>query len=88
MSTDVESKVLDIVATQSGKDRSSLTTASTLKELEVDSLEAIEIVFEIEEAFGIQLAQEQGRLDTETLQSLVDAVNAALAAPDSSATAA
>ncbi|HVI56417.1 MAG TPA: phosphopantetheine-binding protein [Luteibacter sp.] len=87
MTADAESRVLDIVAAQSGKDRATLTTASTLKELEVDSLEAIEIVFEIEEAFGIQLAQEQGRLDTETLQSLVDAVNAALAEPGRSAAA-
>lgn len=82
MTTDVEARVLDIVATQSGKDRATLTTATTLKEMEVDSLEAIEIVFEIEESFGIQLAQEQGRMETETLQSLIDAVEAALAGAD------
>ncbi|QWT20444.1 acyl carrier protein [Bacillus sp. NP157] len=79
MNAAVEARVLDIVAKQSGKDRSTLTTATTLKDLDVDSLEAIEIVFEIEEAFGIQLADDQGRGDNESLQNLIDAVEAAVA---------
>jgi acyl carrier protein len=79
MNDDVESRVLDIVARQSGKDRAAVTTETTLKDLGVDSLEAIEMVFEIEEAFGIQLADDQARDGSETLQGLVDAVHAALA---------
>lgn len=79
MNDDVESRVLDIVARQSGKDRAAVNTETTLRDLGVDSLEAIEMVFEIEEAFGIQLADDQSRDGSETLQGLVDAVHVALA---------
>ncbi|HEY4090191.1 MAG TPA: acyl carrier protein [Luteibacter sp.] len=88
MNTDVASRILDIVARQSGKDRAVVTTGMTLKELEVDSLEAIETVFEIEEAFGIQLADDQNRTGTDTLQDLIAAVEAALAHRDGPANSA
>ncbi|MGN6478674.1 acyl carrier protein [Luteibacter sp.] len=78
MNADVASQVLDIVAKQSGKDRSVVTPEATLKDLEVDSLEAIETVFEIEEAFKIQLADDQNRDGSETLKSLIEAVQAAI----------
>jgi acyl carrier protein len=79
MNAEIASRVLDIVAKQSGKDRSIVTPGATLKDLDVDSLEAIETVFEIEEAFKIQLADDQSRDGSETLQSLIDAVEAAVA---------
>lgn len=78
MNVDVASRVLDIVAKQSGKDRSAICTESRLQDLDIDSLETIETVFELEEAFGIELADEHGRTGSETLHSLIEAVEAEL----------
>jgi acyl carrier protein len=88
MNAAIETRVLDIVAAQSGRDRTTVTVESTLQDLQVDSLEAIEIVFEIEEAFGVQLADDDARPGTDSLQHLVDAVEAALAQNASAAPAA
>jgi acyl carrier protein len=79
MNADVASRVLDIVAKQSGRDRATISTTSMLKDLDIDSLEAIETVFELEEEFGIQIADDHGGTGTETLQCLIDAVENALA---------
>lgn len=78
MNVDVASRVLDIVAKQSGKDRSAICAESRLEDLDIDSLETIETVFELEEAFGIELADEHGRTGSETLESLIEAVEAEL----------
>ena len=52
---------------------------STLKDLGVASLEAIEMIFDIEEHFDINFPEQQGaNFDTDTAQSLVDAVQKAL----------
>jgi len=50
-----------------------------LKDLGVESLEAIELIFDIEEHFDITFPDQQGaNFDSDTAQSLVDAVQTAL----------
>jgi len=50
-----------------------------LKDLGIESLEAIEVIFDIEEHFNITFPDQQGaNFDTDTTQSLVDAVQNAL----------
>ena len=49
-----------------------------LSDLDVDSLSAMEFIFELEETFDVNL---EGRFDlrSSTIQSIIDATNAALA---------
>jgi acyl carrier protein len=53
--TDVETAVLDIIAKKANVGRGVLQRATELSSLNVDSLDRIEIMFEIEEAFAIHL---------------------------------
>lgn len=49
----VESDVLDIIAKQANIDRAKLTRDANLAELDIQSLDVVEIVFAIEEKFDI-----------------------------------
>ena len=49
----VENDVLDIIAKQGNVDRAKLTREAALTELEIQSLDVVEIVFAIEEKFDI-----------------------------------
>jgi acyl carrier protein len=48
-------EVLDIVAQKAMLDRSKLTPDASLADLQVSSLDMVEIIFELEDKFGIQL---------------------------------
>ncbi len=85
MDPSIEQQVFDIVAKQAGCDVATLTAATTLKDLGVDSLEAIETLFEIEEHFDINFPNRDPNLDDGTLGRLVAAVEQALAAKASAA---
>lgn len=81
MNQEITDQVLDIVAKHVTADRASLLPSSTLKELGVDSLEAIETIFEIEEHFDITFPDRDPNLDDGgTLGGLIGAVEQALAA--------
>lgn len=94
MSTTIQQQILEIVAKHAAVDVATLTPQSTLKEAGIDSLEAIEIIFDIEEHFDITLPDRDPNFDTESAQGLISAVETALAAksdakadPDGDATA-
>jgi acyl carrier protein len=75
----IRDTVFGIVAKQAKLDISVLKPESTLKDLGVESLTAIEVLFEIEERFDIDFPDQSADLDAGTLQHLIDAVGAALA---------
>jgi acyl carrier protein len=52
---DVEKKVLGIIAAKAKVDPASLSRATDLSTLDLDSLDVVEIFFEIDEAFDISL---------------------------------
>ena len=52
---DVESRVLDIIAEKAKADRASLTRATPLADLALDSMDFVEVVFDLEEAFDISI---------------------------------
>lgn len=56
MADDTARRVMDVIAEKAMLDRESVTLSSTLEELGLDSLALVEIVFAIEEAFGIEIA--------------------------------
>jgi acyl carrier protein len=79
MNDTTQQQVFEIIAKQAKLDVAIIKPESTLKDLGVASLEAIELIFDIEEHFNINFPDQQGaNFDTDTVQSLVDAVQKAL----------
>lgn len=79
MNNTTQQQVFEIIAKQAKLDVAIVKPESTLKDLGVASLEAIELIFDIEEHFNINFPDQQGaNFDTDTVQSLVDAVQKAL----------
>jgi len=79
MTGTIQQQVFEIIAKQAKIEVATIKPESTLKDLGVASLEAIEMIFDIEEHFDITFPDQQGaNFDTDTAQSLVDAVQKAL----------
>jgi acyl carrier protein len=79
MTATTQQQVFEIIASQAKVDLATIRPESTLKDLGVASLEAIEMIFDIEEHFDITFPDQQGaNFDTDTAQSLADAVQKAL----------
>ena len=69
---DIEQKVMDIVSEQMGVERSQITAQSSfVNDLGADSLDTVELVMEFEDAFNIQVPDE----DAEKIQTVKEAVN-------------
>jgi len=75
----VRKTVFSIIAKEAGIDESKVTLDSTLKDLEIPSLDAIQIIFEIEDHFKIQMPDRDPNFDTESVKGLVDTVEKLLA---------
>jgi acyl carrier protein len=72
----VESDVYDIIAEKSAVDRSKLKRDAKLADLEIESLDVVEIIFAVEEKFDIHVpynANDQ-ELEFQTVGDVVDAV--------------
>jgi len=72
----VESDVYDIIAEKSAVDRSRLQRDAKLSDLEIESLDVVEIVFAVEEKFDIHVpynANDQ-EMEFETVGDVIDAV--------------
>jgi acyl carrier protein len=85
MSASVQQQIFDIIAQHGKIDVSQITPESTLKDLNIASLEAIEMIFDIEEHFDITMPDRDPNFDTDSAQGLIDAVETALAAKESAA---
>ena len=60
-----EKKLLDLVAEQLLLEREKVTLDSTLENLGVDSLDAVELIMVVENTFGIHIPDEESpKLDT------------------------
>lgn len=58
MNTDVEQKIIDIIAKEAQIDRELLKPESTMDEFDIPSITQFEVLFAIEEAFGVELPDE------------------------------
>ena len=56
--SDVANRCIDIIAKSKGIPANTITLASTFEELNIDSLDKINISFEVEEAFHIDIPDE------------------------------
>lgn len=65
--------VQDILADKYSVARENVTPESTLESLGLDSLDLIELMFEVEDAFNIRVPQEAGTaLKAATVQDIID----------------
>jgi acyl carrier protein len=69
---EIQDKVIDIIVKHSSIDRSAVTPDKHLKlDLGLDSLDVAEMVYEIEESFGISIADESA----DKIQRISDTVD-------------
>jgi len=68
------------IVTKAKVDPASVKPQSTLKDIGVGSLDAIELLFDIEEHYGITFPDQGPNFGSDTVQQLVDVVKDALAA--------
>ena len=76
---EVKTFVFAALARTAGVDVSAVQATSTVRELNIPSLDAIEMLFELEEKFDLQFADRDVDLGTATAADLVAAVEQALA---------
>lgn len=74
----IASKVLEIIAKQKRIPPEQVTIDSTFQELGLDSLDAVNILFELEGAFDISISDDQAR-QIKSVRQMVDGVNALVA---------
>ena len=74
----IETQVIQIVSGAAMVDPSRIRPESSLAEMGVDSLAQIECVFSLEEAFQIEIPEEE-LWKLRTVQDVINAVNQALA---------
>jgi acyl carrier protein len=76
----ITEKVLDLIAAVKRVPRESLTTDKTFAELGLDSLDAINLIFEIESEFDISVPDEQAKSITSVSQ-LIESLQKLLGEP-------
>jgi acyl carrier protein len=78
--TEIENKVIDIVAQQTDAERDSITRETSFtNDLNADSLDTVEMVMALEEEFDIQIPDDQAE-KIHTVGQAVDMINKGLAA--------
>ena len=55
----IQDKIIDIVAAQSGKNKTEITAATTFDSLSLDSLDRVEIIMKVEEEFSVEMSDEK-----------------------------
>lgn len=78
----LESKVCEIIAQQKRIPAERVTINSSFEELGLDSLDAVNILFELEGAFDIAISDEKAR-QIKNVQQMVDGVRALVAEKES-----
>lgn len=81
MST-VESEILEIVADKVSVDKALVTRDARMEDLEIESLDIVEIIFAIEEKYDIEVPYNANSSDDEfeTIGDVITAVEAVVAA--------
>ena len=71
---DTRQKIVDIIASELKIDTSKITDTAQLADLGADSLSLLEIIFRLEEQFGLEIPDDQAE-QFKTLQGVVDYVH-------------
>jgi len=70
--SDARENIVDIIASFSAVDREKITLESNLREIEIESLEFVELVFKLEEEFDISIPYNAN--EAEEFQKVEDVV--------------
>ena len=73
MSETIEDRALRVIATKQGLPLDKVRPECTFEELGIDSLDRLNILFELEGEFDIQIDDEQAKQVT-TLQQMIDGI--------------
>lgn len=76
---EIKDKVFDIFAKEARLDRDSLSLETNLEELEIESLDMVQILFGIEDTFDVYVPQEEVE-NLKTMNDVVEGVKQLLAA--------
>ena len=74
-----EQAIFDIIAKTCNIERSRITLDSTLKDLDVHSLDAVQVLFEIEDRFNISVPEREDQYSAGTVRDLIEGVDRLLA---------
>lgn len=75
--TEIERQIIEIVRRQKTLPDAAIDPETPLTELGYDSLDALNIVFDLEQIFGIEITDDQAR-EIRTVRLMVDAVEGLL----------
>ena len=79
---EIKEKVFDIFAKEARLDRGSLTPDSALEDLNIESLDMVQILFGIEETFEVYVPQDEVE-NLKTLGDVIEGIKQLLAQADS-----
>ncbi len=71
---EIRDKIFDIFAKEANLDRDSLTLDARLEDLNIESLDMVQILFGIEEAFDVYVPQDDDSFKLDTMRDVVDGV--------------
>jgi acyl carrier protein len=83
--SDIEATIIDIIAREGVIDRARIKPDSTLKDLEISSIDAVQIIFAIEDKYKITLPYNEPGFDVGSVAGLVTAVEKLVAESKASA---
>lgn len=78
MSADTAARTIAVIAKFKNMEADQITLATSLKDLELDSLDGLNLVFELEEEFDILIPDDKA-LAMKTIGEMVDGINLLLA---------
>ena len=79
MSSSTEQIIFDIIAKTCSLERERITLDSTLKDLDVHSLDAVQVLFEIEDRFDVTVPEREDQYSAGTVRDLIEGVDQLLA---------
>ncbi|HEY7610793.1 MAG TPA: phosphopantetheine-binding protein [Alphaproteobacteria bacterium] len=77
---EIREKIFDIIAKEARIDRGTLTLETKLEDLKIESLDMVQILFGIEDAFDVYVPQDDQSFKLSTLNDVVDGVKRLVAA--------
>lgn len=77
---EIREKIFDIIAKEARIDRGTLTLETKLEDLKIESLDMVQILFGIEDAFDVYVPQDDQSFKLATLNDVVDGVKRLVAA--------
>lgn len=77
---EIREKIYDILAKEARLDRGTLTLDTRLEDLKIESLDMVQILFGIEDAFDVYVPQDDQSFKLSTVRDVVDGVKKLVAA--------